>query len=107
VTFFTFLPSFIFILAGGPVVEATHGKLGFTAPLSAITAAVVGVILNLALFFAYHVLWPQGFGGRFDAVSALISVAATVALFRFKVGVLPLLAACAGVGLVASLLMGR
>ena len=70
VTFFTFLPSFVFILAGGPLVEATHGKLGFTAPLSAITAAVVGVILNLALFFAYHVLWPQGFGGRFDAVSA-------------------------------------
>ena len=67
-TFFTFLPSFVFILAGGPLVEATHGKLGFTAPLSAITAAVVGVILNLALFFAYHVLWPQGFGGRFDAV---------------------------------------
>ena len=66
VTFFTFLPSFVFILAGGPLVEATHGKLGFTAPLSAITAAVVGVILNLALFFAYHVLWPQGFGGRFD-----------------------------------------
>ena len=73
VTFFTFLPSFVFILAGGPLVEATHGKLGFTAPLSAITAAVVGVILNLALFFAYHVLWPQGFGGRFDAASALIA----------------------------------
>jgi chromate transporter len=107
VTFFTFLPSFIFILAGGPVVEATHGKLGFTAPLSAITAAVVGVILNLALFFAYHVLWPQGFRGRFDAVSALVTVAAAVALFRFKVGVLPLLAACAGVGLAASLLMAR
>ena len=70
VTFFTFLPSFVFILAGGPLVEATHGKLEFTAPLTAITAAVVGVILNLALFFAYHVLWPQGFGGRFDAVSA-------------------------------------
>jgi chromate transporter len=80
VTFFTFLPSFIFILAGGPLVEATHGKLGFTAPLSAITAAVVGVILNLALFFAYHVLWPEGFGGRFDVASALITVAAAVAL---------------------------
>jgi chromate transporter len=64
VTFFTFLPSFIFILAGGPLVESTHGKLGFTAPLSAITAAVVGVILNLALFFAYHVLWPQGLRRR-------------------------------------------
>ena len=103
VTFFTFLPSFVFILAGGPVVEATHGKLGFTAPLSAITAAVVGVILNLAMFFAYHVLWPQGFGGRFDVLSAVICVAAAVALFRFKVGVLPLLGACAAVGLVASL----
>ncbi|MCU0923133.1 MAG: chromate efflux transporter [Burkholderiaceae bacterium] len=103
VTFFTFLPSFIFILAGGPVVEATHGKLGFTAPLSAITAAVVGVILNLAMFFAYHVLWPQGFGGRFDAVSALITVAAAVALFRFKVGVMPLLGACAAIGLAVTL----
>jgi len=106
VTFFTFLPSFIFILAGGPLVEATHGKLGFTAPLSAITAAVVGVILNLALFFAYHVLWPQGFGGRFDGVSALIGLAAALALFRFKVGVMPLLAACAAVGLVLRLVLG-
>jgi chromate transporter len=98
-TFFTFLPSFVFILAGGPLVETTHGKLGFTAPLSAITAAVVGVILNLALFFAYHVLWPQGFGGRFEGASAVIALAAAVALFRFKVGVLPLLGACAAAGL--------
>jgi chromate transporter len=104
VTFFTFLPSFVFILAGGPVVEATHGKLGFTAPLSAITAAVVGVIVNLALFFAYHVLWPQGFAGRFDAASAAIAVAAAVALFRFKLAVIPLLAACAAVGLAITLL---
>ena len=104
VTFFTFLPSFVFILAGGPLVESTHGKLGFTAPLSAITAAVVGVILNLALFFAYHVLWPTGFAGRFDALSGLIAVAAAVALFRFKVGVMTLLAACAAAGLVATFL---
>jgi chromate transporter len=103
VTFFTFLPSFVFILAGGPLVEATHGKLGFTAPLSAITAAVVGVILNLAMFFAYHVLWPQGFGGRFDAASAVITVAAAFALFRFKVGVMPLLGACAAIGLAVTL----
>lgn len=99
VTYFTFLPSFIFILAGGPAIEATHGKLGFTAPLSAITAAVVGVILNLALFFAYHVLWPKGFAGPFDAVSAVIVAVATVALFRFKVGVVSLIAACAVLGL--------
>ena len=107
VTFFTFLPSFVFILAGGPLVEATHGKLGFTAPLSAITAAVVGVILNLALFFAVHVLWPQGLGGRFDLLSALICIGAALALFRFKVGVMPLLAACAAIGLVAGWLLPR
>ncbi|SCX65755.1 chromate efflux transporter [Variovorax sp. EL159] len=104
VTFFTFLPSFIFILAGGPAIEATHGRQGFTAPLSAITAAVVGVILNLALFFAYHVLWPQGFGGHFDAISAVIAVVAAVALFRFKIGVMPLLGLCGAAGLAITLL---
>ncbi len=99
VTYFTFLPSFIFILAGGPFIETTHGNLKFTAPLTAITAAVVGVIVNLTLFFAYHVWWPQGFAGRFDVVSAAITVAAAVALFRFKVGVIKLIAACALMGL--------
>ncbi len=102
VTFFTFLPSFIFILAGGPLIETTHGNLKFTAPLTAITAAVVGVILNLALFFAYHVWWPGGLSGRFDAVSALITVAAAVALFRFKTGVMTLLAVSALAGLAAT-----
>jgi chromate transporter len=97
-TFFTFLPSFVFILAGGPLVEATHGRLGFTAPLAAITAAVVGVIVNLALFFAGHVLWPDGLDGRFDFAAAAIGVGAAIALFRFKVGVIPLLAACGAVG---------
>ncbi|MBH9579271.1 chromate efflux transporter [Inhella sp. 1Y17] len=106
VTFFTFLPSFVFILAGGPLVEATHGRLGFTAPLSAITAAVVGVILNLALFFAWHVFWPQGFAGRFDLGACAIALATGVALFRFKLGVLPLLAGCAGAGLLLSSLPG-
>lgn len=103
VTFFTFLPSFVFILAGGPAVEATHGRLGFTAPLSAITAAVVGVILNLALFFAYHVWWPRGFDAPLDLPSVVITLLALVALFRFKLGVLPLLGACAAAGLVVSL----
>ncbi|MBX3619259.1 MAG: chromate efflux transporter [Rhizobacter sp.] len=106
VTFFTFLPSFMFILAGGPLVESTHGNLKFTAPLTAITAAVVGVILNLALFFAYHVLWPQGFGGHVDLASALIACAATVALFRFRLGVMPLLAMCAAAGLGLTLARG-
>ena len=104
VTFFTFLPSFVFVLAGGPVIEATHGNLKFTAPLTAITAAVVGVILNLALFFAWHVLWPQGWAGRFDLVSALTAAAAAIALFRFRVGVIPLLGVCALAGLLTTLL---
>ncbi|MCY1282304.1 putative chromate transport protein [compost metagenome] len=103
VTWFTFLPSFLFILAGGPLVESTHNELKFTAPLTGITAAVVGVILNLALFFGYHVLWPQGFAGRFDWPSALIALAAAIALFRFKRGVIQVLLGCALVGLAVHL----
>lgn len=99
VTWFTFLPSFLFILAGGPLVETTHNNLKFTAPLTAITAAVVGVILNLALFFGYHVLWPQGFAGQFDWVSALIALGAVIALFRYKHNVIHVIAVCALVGL--------
>ena len=105
VTWFTFLPSFLFILAGGPLVESTHGDLKFTAPLTAITAAVVGVILNLALFFLYHVLWPQGFAGTFDGISAVIALAAAVALFRFKRNVIEVIAACAAVGLILKTLI--
>ena len=102
-TFFTFLPSFLFILIGGPAVEATHGDLKFTAPLTAITAAVVGVIINLAVFFAWHVLWPQGtpavpFAGHFEAFSALLACGAALALFRYKVGIIPVIGGCALVG---------
>lgn len=100
VTWFTFLPSFIFILAGGPMVESTHNELRFTGPLTAITVAVVGVILNLALFFAYHALWPQGFDGMFDIFSAAIMLAAGVALFRLKIGVMPVIAGSAIIGLI-------
>jgi len=89
VTFFTFLPSFLFILLAGPFIETTHGNLKFTAPLTAITAAVVGVIVNLAVFFAIHVLWPHGAHESFDWPPLLIGLAAGVALFRFKVGVIP------------------
>jgi chromate transporter len=98
VTYFTFLPSFLFILAGGPLVESTHGNLKFTAPLTGITAAVVGVILNLAVFFAWHVFWPQGFAGRFDGVSALIGACALLALLRYKAGVIPVIGACGAAG---------
>ncbi len=104
-TLFTFLPSFLFILLGGPAVEATRDDVKFTAPLTGITAAVVGVILNLATFFAYHVLWPQGFDANFEWFSALIGGAAFIALFRYKVGIVPVIAACAAIGLVYSLLI--
>ena len=92
VTWFTFLPSFIFILVGGPLVESTHNDLKFAAPLTAITAAVVGVILNLALFFGYHVLWPSGFSGNFEWPSALIALAAALALFKYKRNVIHVIA---------------
>ena len=104
VTWFTFLPSFVFILAGGPLVESTHGNVGFTAPLTAITAAVVGVVLNLALSFGQHVLWPQGLSGPVDLTAAGIAVAAAVALFRGGLSITQVTAAAAGLGLVASLL---
>jgi len=104
-TLFTFLPSFLFILLGGPSVEATRHDVKFTAPLTGITAAVVGVVLNLAVFFAYHVLWPQGFEGEFEWLSALIGLAAFIALFRYKVGIVPVIAACASAGLGYSLLL--
>ncbi|MGE7961813.1 chromate efflux transporter [Pseudomonas sp. NPDC089918] len=104
VTWFTFLPSFLFILAGGPLVESTHNELRLTAPLTAITAAVVGVILNLACFFGYHVLWPNGFGGQLDWPSALIAIAAAIALFRFKRGVIEVLMGCGLIGLAVHLL---
>ena len=108
-TFFTFLPSFLFILAGGPLVETTHGQLRFTAPLSAITAAVVGVIVNLAVFFAWHVFWPRGWNANtllhgLDPVGLVIGAAAALALFRFKAGVIRLIFACGAAGLAIRLL---
>ncbi|MBT3056098.1 MAG: chromate efflux transporter [Candidatus Thiodiazotropha endolucinida] len=98
-TLFTFLPSFLFIMLGGPAVEATRHDIKFTAPLTGITAAVVGVIINLAVFFAYHVLWPQGFTGRFEWFSLLIGIVAFVALFKYKVGIVQVIGACAVIGL--------
>lgn len=99
VTFFTFLPSFIFIFAGGPLVESTRGDLRFTAPLTAITAAVVGVILNLAVFFAMHITWPQGMSSTPDWFALFASVLALILLIRFRLGVLMLIGLFALLGL--------
>ena len=98
----------MFILLGGPLVESTHGELKFTAPLTAITAAVVGVILNLAVFFALHVLWPETtpenpFAGPFEWASLVIGTVAFIALFRYKAGIIPVIGAAGAAGLLYTL----
>jgi len=98
-TFFTFLPSFLFILLGGPSVEATRHDVKFTAPLTGITSAVVGVILNLAVFFAYHVLWPQGFEAHFEWLALLMGIIAFIALFHYQVSIVTVVIVSAGIGL--------
>jgi chromate transporter len=103
-TWFTFLPSFFLVLVGGPLIESTHGKLSFTAPLTAITAAVVGVIANLGLFFAYHVFFPHGLAGTISWFSILIFIGSAIALLRYKKGVMPVLG-CAALAGLASLLL--
>jgi chromate transporter len=107
VTYFTFLPSFVFILAGGLIVEGSRELPRVTAPLTAITAAVVGVIVNLAIFFGYHVMWPAGFGGAFEWPLLVIGLGAAVALFRFRVGVIPVLLACGIMGLLSNAMLDR
>ncbi|MEO6565567.1 MAG: chromate efflux transporter [Casimicrobiaceae bacterium] len=105
VTFFTFLPSFLFILAGGPAIESTRGEVRLSAPLTAVTAAVVGVIVNLAAFFAWHVFWPGGSGGirGIDPVAVAIALIAAIALFRYKAGVIPVILGCGALGLAAAM----
>ena len=79
------------MLFRSPFIETTHGNLRMTAPLTAITASVVGVIFNLALFFAYHVFWPAGLGTKLDWPSIILAVTAAVAIFKFKVNVIPVI----------------
>lgn len=109
-TFFTFLPSFFFIIAGGPIIEATRGELKFTAPLTAITAAVVGVILNLAVFFAWHTFWPKAtasapFGGAFDIISVILTFACFIALWKYKADIMRVIGVCALLGLAYALII--
>ena len=109
-TFFTFLPSFWFILAGGPLVESTRNEIKFTAPLTGITAAVVGVILNLAVFFAWHTFWPQGvkgdpFTGTFEWLPVVVAIAAFIALWKYKADIMKVIGVCALLGLAYSFVM--
>jgi chromate transporter len=112
----TFVPSFLWILMGAPYIEALRGNKALSSALSAITAAVVGVVLNLAIWFALHTLF-----GRVEAVqlhglvlqtpdlsslnvtALLLAVAALIAIFRFKLGMLPTLFACSVAGLLIHL----
>ena len=98
VTWFTFLPSFVFVLAGGPFVESARDDITYVAPLAAITAAVVGVILHLAAFFGVHVFWPAGLAGSVDARALVIAILAGIALFRFERHVIEVILICATVG---------
>ncbi len=98
-TFFTFLPSFLFILLGAPLIETTRQDLKFSAPLTGITAAVVGVILNLAVFFAYHVFFPQGFDGKIEWFAVILTVISFIALFKFNLNIMLLILGGAMFGL--------
>lgn len=99
VTFFTFLPSFIFVLIGGPFIESTHNQMRFTAPLTAITAAVVGVILNLAVFFAAHVLWGDSLTSTFNWQALGLIVLGGLLLYYFKMHVIGLITLFACIGI--------
>ena len=101
-TWVTFLPCFLFVFLGAPHVEGLRERPGPASALTAITAAVVGVILNLAIVFSIHALWPEG--GRLDLFVAAGAVIAFLAMERFKLGVIPVLGACAALGVAVKLL---
>jgi chromate transporter len=108
VTWVTFLPSFVFILAGGPLVEGTHGQLRLTAPLAAITCAVVGVIANLAINFIANIACTNCASGHFDVnqldgTALVLAGWATLALLRWRWGLVRVMLVCAAAGVLLRL----
>ncbi|MCW1913111.1 chromate efflux transporter [Luteolibacter sp. GHJ8] len=101
-TWVTFLPCFLFVFLGAPHVEGLREKPALASALTAITAAVVGVILDLAIGFSIHALWPES--GRFDLFVVVAAVVSLIAMERFKIGVIPVLSVCAILGAAAKLL---
>lgn len=99
-TYTTFLPSFLFIFIGAPYIEHLRGNKMLTGALSGITAAVVGVILNLALVFGVAVIAPEGLGGGIDWFSITLTVLAFAALYRLKIDVLWVVLGGGAIGLV-------
>jgi len=104
VTFFTFLPSFIFIFVGAPFIESTQKNLNFTAPLAAISAAVVGVIVSLALFFAQHIIFPNGLEANIDKVAGAAIIVAGFILLKLKSNIMLLITIFAAFGLLQNLI---
>jgi chromate transporter len=96
-TYFTFLPCFLFIFLGAPYIEKFRGNRKLSTALSSITAAVVGVVLNLAVWFGLQILFPAA--GRFDSFSAAVGIAAFIAVQWFKIDIILVVAGAAGVGL--------
>jgi len=112
-TWVTFTPCFLWIFLGAPFIELLRSNKALNGALSAITAAVVGVVLNLAIWFAVHTVFHQvtpvrAYGLAFDAPvlgsadlwALALSVAAMIAIFQFKIGMIPTIAACSGAGIV-------
>lgn len=105
VTFFTFLPSFLFILIGAPFIESTQGNLKLSAPLTGITAAVVGVILSLALFFSQHVFFPEQIYNKPDITAVLLAIIALWLLVKRNLSIIKLVGLCAAFGLMRHYLL--
>jgi chromate transporter len=105
-TYATFLPCFLFIFLGAPYIEVIRGNTRITSALSGVTAAVVGVVLNLALVFGSAVIWPHGLTGGTQWGAVLMSVAAFVLLYRYHVDVLWVVLGGGLIGLSFRLLSG-
>jgi chromate transporter len=119
-TWVTFVPCFLWIFLGAPFVERLRGNKTLSAALATITAAVVGVILNLAVWFALHVLFREveevSVGGipldvpvpsSINVPSLILTIAAMLAVFQFKIGMIPVIAACCAIGVVYYLVSGH
>lgn len=103
-TYVTFLPCFFFIFLGAPYIEVLRGNKSLTGALTGVTAAVVGVVLNLALVFGVAVIWPGGFSGNMNWFAAVMSVLSFIALYKFKIDVLWVVLAGGVVGLAWAML---
>ncbi len=105
-TWTTFTPCFLWIFLGAPYIERLRGNKALSATLTTITAAVVGVVMNLAVWFGWHVLFPRGFAGAPDGVAIALCVAAFIAMQRFKWDIIPVVIVSGALGLVLKFFLG-